>query len=144
MRQRSAERALRVWLVIGGVTLLGALVGVFMPFAWMDAVHRWMDLGPLPGAGIVEYLARALSAMYAVLGGLLLMCAANPGRFAPVVTYALIAVALVAIGMLMMLSLNRPGLVPWIAADALTASIYAMVGLLLQRVARVGPGSVET
>lgn len=141
MKQQTAMRALRVWLVVGGVSLLAALVGVFMPFSWMDAAHRWMDLGPLPRADIVEYLARALSAMYAMLGGLLLICAADPARLAAVVTYALIAVAAVAIVMLMIMSLNRPRLVPWIAADAISASVFAAVGLLLQRWARLGPGS---
>ncbi|MFP4140966.1 MAG: hypothetical protein ACOCVI_02380 [Planctomycetota bacterium] len=141
MKQQTAMRALRVWLVVGGVSLLAALVGVFMPFSWMDAAHRWMDLGPIPSAGIVEYLARALSAMYAMLGGLFLICAADPVRLAAVVTYALISVAAVAIGMLMILSLTRPELVPWIAADAISASVYAAVGLFLQRAARVGPGS---
>ena len=141
MKQQTAMRALRVWLVVGGVSLLAALVGVFMPFSWMDAAHRWMDLGPLPSAGIVEYLARALSAMYAMLGGLLLICAADPVRLAVVVTYSLISVAVVAIGMLIIMSLNQPQLVPWIAADAISAAGYMAVGLVLQRSARVGPGA---
>jgi hypothetical protein len=102
-----------------------------------------MDLGSLPQAGIVEYLARTVSAMYAAFGGLLLLCATNPSRFAPIVTYALIVLALVAIGMLMLMALNRPELVPWIGLDAVPASIYSVVGLLLQRIARVGPGSMD-
>jgi hypothetical protein len=141
MKQSTAQRALQVWLILGGATLALALIGVGMPFSWMDAAHRWMGLGALPQAGIVEYLARVTSAMYAVLGGLLLLCATDPARYAPVVTYALIAVALVAIGMLMILSLNQPQLVPWIAMDAISASLYTMVGLLFQRAARVGPAS---
>ena len=37
----------------------------------MAACHEAMGLGPFPDAPIVEYLARSVSAYYAMLGGLL-------------------------------------------------------------------------
>lgn len=70
--QRSkGQRFVRFLLrYIGGVSLL-AVIAVFMPFSWMDAVHRYLGMGPLPAEPFVGYLARSLSAFYALLGGLL-------------------------------------------------------------------------
>lgn len=55
---------------VGSVSLL-ALVAVVIPYAWMDATHRWLGLGRLPSEPVVGYLARSVSAFYALLGGLL-------------------------------------------------------------------------
>ena len=66
-----AETALLVVLrYIGTVSLL-SLVAVFMPYDWMDRIHRLLGLGALPDEPIVGYLARTLSAFYALLGALL-------------------------------------------------------------------------
>ena len=56
---------LRYLVGIGG---LFALVPVFMPFSWMVATHRWLGLGEMPTAPVVEYLARSISAFYAFFG----------------------------------------------------------------------------
>lgn len=83
----SAERRLKLLLrVLGGVTVT-AIVPALMPLSWMDAVHRRLGMGPLPPGPIVEYLARSLSALYAVLGGLVLLISAAPRRHAVIVTY---------------------------------------------------------
>lgn len=65
------EQSLR-WLLrcAGSVSLL-AVIAVFMPYSWMDATHRALGMGPLPAEPVVGYLARSLSAFYALLGGLL-------------------------------------------------------------------------
>jgi hypothetical protein len=61
---------LRYFLRIPGLFGLDA---VFVPLSWMDATHRWLGLGEMPTAPVVEYLARSVSAFYAVLGALCLV-----------------------------------------------------------------------
>ena len=45
-----------------------AIVPVLMPFAWMLSIHEHLGLGTMPEEPIVEYLARSLSAFYAMVG----------------------------------------------------------------------------
>ena len=64
------ETLLRLFLRgIGSLALL-ALPCALMPYAWMDAVHRWLDPGELPSEPIVGYLAssstRVLYCLHAV------------------------------------------------------------------------------
>jgi hypothetical protein len=82
-----AERALVVLLRASAALLLVAVVPAVMPLAWMDAVHRWLGLGELPSGPIVSYLARSLSAMYAVHGALLLYVSGDVQRYLPLVKY---------------------------------------------------------
>ncbi|MDO8545010.1 MAG: hypothetical protein Q7S40_31585 [Opitutaceae bacterium] len=87
MNQSRAESLLRFVLrAIGGVSLL-ALVAVVMPYSWMDATHRWLGLGKLPSEPIVGYLARSLSAFYALLGGLFWMLSFDLPRHRPTVCF---------------------------------------------------------
>lgn len=58
-----------------------------MPFAWMDAAHQWLGLGPLPDAPIVAYLARSTSAFYAMSGGLMWAVASDLRRYARLVRW---------------------------------------------------------
>ena len=53
--------------VVGVLSML-AIVAVFMPLSWMASVHESIGLGKMPEGSIVEYLARSLSALYALLG----------------------------------------------------------------------------
>lgn len=76
----TTERALRWVLWILGAGLLMALPTAFLPQAWMDATHRWLGLGDLPGVPIVGYMARSLSLLYAMNGALLVFLAARPKR----------------------------------------------------------------
>jgi hypothetical protein len=57
-----ADKALVIRLRAVGVTALFALVSVFTPVSWLAASHRWLGLGDMPTAPVVEYLARSLSA----------------------------------------------------------------------------------
>lgn len=61
----------------GGVTCL-AIVGVLMPHAWMNDVHRALGLGELPALPIVKYLTRSTSSLYLYLGVLYLYLSRNP------------------------------------------------------------------
>lgn len=71
----------------GGVMLLLAFGAVVMPTDTMAAIHRWLGLGELPRAPIVEYLTRSISAFYGFHGGLLLMVTGDPTRYRPIVVY---------------------------------------------------------
>jgi hypothetical protein len=61
---------LKLFLRIIGTVALFALIGVVMPYSWMNAIHKWLGMGELPSEPIVGYLARSTSAFYALLGGL--------------------------------------------------------------------------
>lgn len=88
--------ALRLLLrYVGTVSLLAAFA-VFMPYEWMNAIHRAVGLGPLPGQPIVGYLARTLSAFYALLGGLLWVVSFDLHRHRSVLIY--LGIAFVAFG----------------------------------------------
>ena len=81
------ERVLRFMLrYIGAVSIL-ALVAVFMPYAWMNAIHQYLGMGALPSEPIVGYLARSLSLFYALMGGLLVICSFDVVRYRKVICF---------------------------------------------------------
>jgi hypothetical protein len=80
-------KLLRLVMVLVGLSELPALGAVFLPIATMDAIHRWLGLGPLPAGPIVEYLARSLSLFYAMQGGLFLLAATDLRRYSGLVYY---------------------------------------------------------
>ena len=83
-----------------GIPGLFALVPVVMPFSWMAATHRWLGLGEMPTGPVVEYLARSLSAFYAVMGALCLVVAADLERYRPLVRFLGVAFALMSVAFL--------------------------------------------
>src|SRR5262245_48226303 len=91
----TSGKALVLLLRLAGVSALFALVAVFMPFSWMVATHRWLGLGEMPDGPVVEYLARSVSAFYALFGALFLVVASDPERYRPVVRFLGVALALV-------------------------------------------------
>lgn len=66
------KRVVTAWVLrlvgLSGMLAAGAVV---MPFSWMMEIHAYLGLGVMPGEPIVEYLARSLSALYAILGFIL-------------------------------------------------------------------------
>ena len=76
------ERQLAYVLRIVGTVSATAVFPMVMPFSWMDRVHAWLGLGPLPDAPIVAYLARSTCAFYALMGGLAWLIASDLGRYA--------------------------------------------------------------
>ena len=88
------DKVLVILLRFGGVIALFAVVAVVMPTSWMAATHRWLGLGEMPTAPVVEYLARSLSAFYAVFGALCLLVAADLERYRPLVRFLGAAFAL--------------------------------------------------
>jgi hypothetical protein len=53
----------------------------------MDRTHRWLGLGPVPRVPVFEYLARSVSFLYVIHGGLCLLLSSDVRRFGPVITY---------------------------------------------------------
>ncbi len=82
-----SERILRVLLRVVGSVSLVAIVAVFMPYSWMDAIHRRLGMGELPPDPIVGYLARSTSAFYAMMGGLLWLVSFDLRRYRAVIGY---------------------------------------------------------
>ena len=67
-----SEKAILVIMSIMGIGGLLAIPAIFLPYSWMNACHDYMGLGTLPNTPIVSYLARSLSAFYAVAGAVTL------------------------------------------------------------------------
>jgi hypothetical protein len=104
------DTTLVILLRFVGVTALFALVAVFMPLSWMTATHRWLGLGDMPTAPVVEYLARSLSAFYALTGALCLVVAADLDRYRPLVRFLGVAFALMGV---VLLGVDLAAGMPW-------------------------------
>src|SRR5215510_4233271 len=105
-----SDKALVILLRLVGVSALFAVVAVFMPVSWMAATHRWLGLGEMPTGPVVEYLARSLSAIYAVFGALCLVVAADLERYRPLVRFLGVAFALLG---LVLLGVDVAAGLPW-------------------------------
>src|SRR6516165_450004 len=105
-----ADNALATLLRVLGIGSLFALVAVFMPFSWMVATHRWLGLGEMPDGPVVEYLARSVSAFYALFGALFLVIASDLERYRPVVRFLGVGLALVS---LVLLGVDLGAGMPW-------------------------------
>jgi len=82
--------------------LLAAVIPAVMPFAWMDEIHRQLDMGDLPRGPIMGYLTRSLSAMYAMHGGLVLFVSLDVRRFLPVIKCLAVLIVIFGIGMIVL------------------------------------------
>ncbi len=85
MKPNTAATAL-AWLLIlmGGLAML-AVVPMVMPTAWIEAVNDSMGLGPFHRSPLMEYLTRSLSAVYALIGTLILYLGLNVRRYLPLI-----------------------------------------------------------
>jgi len=125
------ERLLVLVLRLAGVMSGLAIVAVVMPRAWMAACHDWLGLGALPDGAIVEYLARSLSAFYAMFGGLCILVSFDIRRHAGVVTYLGVThVAFAAVVLAVDLSAGLPWY--WTAAEVPPAMLFGVAILALQ------------
>src|SRR5690349_2049436 len=105
-----ADKALVILLRFVGVSALFALVAMLMPLSWMAATHRWLGLGEMPTAPVVEYLARSVSAFYALMGALCLVVAADLERYRPLVRFLGVAFALMSV---VFLGIDLAARMPW-------------------------------
>ena len=96
----SAKRSVRERMIAASMRLAGAaglfaLIPVFLPHSWMNAIHQYVGLGTLPNLPIVSYLTRSLSLQFALFGSLTLYIASDVRRHREfVVVWALMFVAL--------------------------------------------------
>jgi hypothetical protein len=104
------DKALVLLLRLVGVGSLFALVAVVMPSSWMAATHRWLGLGEMPTAPVVEYLARSVSAFYALFGAICLVLASDLERYRPLVRFLALAVVLMS---LVVLGVDLAAGMPW-------------------------------
>ena len=81
------ERLLNLILQINGGVMATALIAVFLSHDQMGAIHEWLGLGNFPEGIIVDYLARSLSAFYAIMGILYLVLARDIRAHASVITF---------------------------------------------------------
>ncbi len=77
---------LQLMLWMFGVSGLMAAVPAVMPRSWLAAAVAAAEPGT-PVLLLVEYLARSLSAMYCLIGGVMCLCARDPVRFRPMVRW---------------------------------------------------------
>ena len=87
------------FLRIVGVTACTAVIACVMPTSWIVATHRWLGLGDFPDAPIAQYLARSISALYAIFGGLCIAVSMDVRRYAPIISF--LAYTTIAFGVLM-------------------------------------------
>lgn len=80
-----AKTLLIVLLRLTGVAMLGAVVFVFAPFAWMQEIHAAIGMGELEYTPLLSYLTRTLSAMYAIIGTILLFVSRDLRRYLPLI-----------------------------------------------------------
>ncbi len=104
------EKVLVLLLRVLGISGLFALVAVFTPFSWMVAIHHWLGMGEMPTAPVVEYLARSLSAFYALFGALDLVLASDLERYRPLVRLLAVAVILMSV---IFTGINLSAGMPW-------------------------------
>jgi hypothetical protein len=89
----AAREVVAVVLRAFGVLDLCALVAVFLPLRWMAAAHAALGLGAMPEGPLVGYLARSVSALYALHGATVLFISFDVRRYWRLITF-LAAVAL--------------------------------------------------
>ena len=128
------ERLLKIILQLTAVSMLLAVVAVLMPKSWMAIAHEWLGLGEFPQQPIAEYLARTTSALYALVGGALLICAGDVRRYGRMITFLALATAGVSVAIAVTCFNDLPAW--WLAGDLLTAGGFAAIVLVLQYMAR--------
>lgn len=128
----TAERLLKIVLRVTGAVSLLAIGAVVMPRGWMAAIHEWLGLGRFPDAPIVGYLARSLSAFYALFGGLLILAATDIRRHGPVITYVAIGSILFSL-MVMAVALSVGMPLWWALMEGPWIVLLSVCILVLQR-----------
>jgi hypothetical protein len=123
-----------------GIPGLFALVRVFVPLSWMATTHRWLGLGEMPTSPIVEYLARSVSALDALLGALCLVMASDLDRYRPLVRFFGAAFALIS---MIFTGFDAAAGMPW-WWTAIEGPSGAAMGALMFFLARPQPARIET
>ena len=126
------HRALIILLCVVGVVACTAIIASVMPTTWIVATHRWLGLGDFPDAPITQYLARSISALYAIFGGLAIVASTDVLRYAPIVHF--FAYVTLAFGILITGIDSIAGMPTcWTLFEGPTTFILGVVILLLAR-----------
>lgn len=125
-----AEKALVLILRVTAVLLLTALIPAVMPFAWMEEIHDHLGMGELPKAPIVGYLARSVSALYAMHGALVWFVSLDIRRYLPVIRF--LAVLGIAFGAGMLVLDVMVGIpLPWTLCEGPFIAVLGAIMLWL-------------
>ena len=135
------ERVLKLILQINGAVMATALVAVFMSHDQMAAIHQWLGLGKFPEGIIVDYLARSLSAFYALMGVLYIVLARDIRAYATIITFMAWASICFGVATIIIdLQLGFPAWWTWGEGPFIIA--YGAVVLWLQRKVKKTPEEV--
>lgn len=93
------EKWLKLLLRLAGVMMLSMGAGLVVPMPWMAACHEWLGVGSLPDDAIVEYLARGMFGLSAMVGLILLAVSGEVRRYGPVI--AIISAGCIALGVVL-------------------------------------------
>jgi hypothetical protein len=104
-------RLLRGLFQLVGLTALLAFGAAVMPDAWIVRISRGLGFADFPSHPLTFYLVRHLSALYGLVGVILLALAADLERYAPLVR--VVGYCTVALGLLQLLIGFWAQLPPW-------------------------------
>jgi len=136
------HRVLIILLRIVGVAACTAVIASVMPTTWIAGTHSWLGLGEFPDAPITQYLARSLSAFYAILGGSTIVVSTDVRRYAPIIRF--FAYATIAFGVLIT-GIDMIARMPtyWTLCEGPSTFILGVVILLLARRVERSNGSTS-
>ena len=137
----SAERWLKLLLRLTGAMMCVAVVAMVMPTSWMAWCHEWLGLGAFPEQPVAEYLARATSAVCALVGALLILAASDVRRYRPAITIIAVGILVIAVAVDGRAALADRTLGLYTATDGVIACILSVAILALQ--AKVDRTSTE-
>lgn len=136
------HRALIIVLRVVGVLSCTALIASVMPTTWIAATHKWLGLGDFPDEPITQYLARSISALYAVFGGLLILVSNEVRRYAPIISF--VGYVCLAFGILLTGIDTMAGMPTyWTLFEGPTTFLLGVVILLLARRLERSDGSTS-
>jgi hypothetical protein len=138
-----SQRAVRTLLRLIGILCMPSIIAAFMPHEWLAwAVHQIEPQTPV--LVVMEYLARFLAMFYFLLGMLMLLCASNIERYAPVI-YVVLGWIVTCWAVFISASLHH-GTALWtsplyrlIAADVLAGAVLAITLFVLMLRGRTKP-----
>ena len=81
MTSTQAVTVLKWFLIVFGAMAVAAVVPMVMPTDWMETINDALGLGPFQRSPLMEYLTRSLSALYAMVGALVVYLGINAGRY---------------------------------------------------------------
>jgi hypothetical protein len=128
----SREKMLAFLLRATGLVMASAVVFIFCPFHWMNAIHQMLGFGPLPTVPVMEYLARTESGLYAYLGAMLFFVSFDLPRYRPLLRFLAWTGIFFSIGVTVLdAKLGLPAF--WIAGEGPFTLLLCVVLLILTR-----------